>query len=77
VSVLPGIAVGLCNALANRLIVAALHRLPGIVVYPFYSAVGLLITVAFSRMVWKERIGALEMVGMAFALGSIVLVNLV
>jgi len=76
-SVLPGIVVGLCNALANRLIVAALHELPGIVVYPFYSSVGLLITVVFSRLVWKERIGALETVGMAFALGSIVLVNLV
>ncbi len=76
-SVLPGIAIGLCNAMANRLIVAALHRLPGIVVYPFYSAVGLLITVVFSRTVWKEKIGALETVGMAFALGSIVLVNLV
>jgi len=75
-SVLPGIAVGLCNALANRFVVAALRKLPGIVVYPFYSAMGLLLTVVFSRMVWKEKIGALETVGMAFALGSIVLVNL-
>ena len=75
-SVLPGVAVGLCNALANRFIIAALKRLPSLVVYPFYSAVGLLVTVAFSRLVWKERIGRLEAVGMALALVSIVLINL-
>jgi multidrug transporter EmrE-like cation transporter len=76
-SVLPGVAVGLCNAVASRFIVIALQKLPGIVVYPFYSAVGLLLTVVFSWMIWKERISALEAAGMAFALGSIVLVNLV
>ncbi len=76
-SVLPGVAVGLCNALAALSIVIALQRVPGIIVYPFYSAAGLLVTVLFSRMIWKERIGALETAGMAFALGSIVLVNLV
>ncbi len=74
--VLPGLAVGLCNALANRFVLAALKQLPGILVYPFYSAAGLLVTVAFSRVVWKERIGRLEAAGMALALGSIVLVNL-
>lgn len=76
-SVLPGVAVGLCNAVASRFIVIALQKLPGIVVYPFYSAVGLLLAVVFSWMIWKERISALEAAGMAFALGSIVLVNLV
>ena len=75
-SVLPGIVVGLCNALANRFVVASLVHLPGIIVYPFYSAVGLLLTVAFSAVVWKERVGALEAAGMGLALASIVLVNL-
>lgn len=75
-SVLPGLAVGICNALASRLIVVSLRQLPGIIVYPFYSAVGLLATVAFSRVIWKERIRALEAVGITLALASIVLVNL-
>jgi drug/metabolite transporter (DMT)-like permease len=75
-SVLPGLAVGLCNALASSLIVVSLRQLPGIIVYPFYSAVGLLATVAFSRVIWKEKIRALEGIGIALALASIVLVNL-
>jgi drug/metabolite transporter (DMT)-like permease len=75
-SAVPGIAVGLCNALANRFVVASLVRLPGIIVYPFYSAVGLLLTVAFSALAWKERIRPLEAAGMGLALASIVLVNL-
>ncbi len=76
-SALPGVAVGLCNALANRFIVLSLHSLPGIIVYPFYSAAGLLIMVVFSRIVWKEKISKLEMAGIILACGSIVLINLV
>ncbi len=76
VSITVGIGVGLCNALANRFVVASLVGLPGIIVYPFYSAVGLLLTAAFSALVWKERIRALEAAGMGLALASIVLVNL-
>ncbi len=76
VSAAVGIVVGLCNALANRFVVASLARLPGIIVYPFYSAVGLLLTVAFSALAWKERIRPLEAAGMGLALASIVLVNL-
>lgn len=75
-SVVPGAVVGLCNALANRFVVASLVRMPGIIVYPFYSAVGLLLTVAFSALAWKERIRPLEAAGMGLALASIVLVNL-
>ncbi|HTP60328.1 MAG TPA: EamA family transporter [Spirochaetia bacterium] len=76
-SAVPGIAVGLCNALSNRFIVLSLHTLPGIIVYPFYSAAGLLLTVAFSRIVWKEKISRLEMAGIVLACSSIVLINLV
>jgi multidrug transporter EmrE-like cation transporter len=75
-SALPGLLVGLCNALSNRFIVLALQRLPGIIVYPFYSAVGLLLTVALTRVLWKEKMGVPEGIGMALAVGSIVLVNL-
>lgn len=76
-SAIPGIVVGLCNALANRFIVVSLHSLPGIIVYPFYSAVGLLVMVGFSRIAWKEKISTLEMIGMGLACCSIVLINLV
>jgi multidrug transporter EmrE-like cation transporter len=72
----PGIAVGVCNALQNRFMVAALQRLPGTLVYPFSAAVGLVLTVAVARVAWKERFGPLGTVGIALACGAIVLVNL-
>ena len=76
-SAAPGVIVGLCNALSNRFIVMSLHSLPGIIVYPFYSAVGLVVMVAFSRIAWKEKISPMEMIGMGLACSSIVLINLV
>jgi drug/metabolite transporter (DMT)-like permease len=71
-----GVAVGASNGLSNLFTVKALHALPGTVVYPFYSAVGLLITVAVSRVAWRERFGALGTAGIALAGVAIVLVNL-
>ena len=75
-SVLAGMAVGMCNALANRLIIVSLDGLPGIIIYPVYSAASLLLTIVFSRLAWKEKTSLFERTGMAFALVSIVLVNL-
>jgi multidrug transporter EmrE-like cation transporter len=71
-----GVALGLCNALGNQFLVLALGRVPGMLVYPFHSAVGLLISVVYSRLAWSERIRAPEAVGIALALGSVVLINL-
>lgn len=75
--VLPGLLLGLCNALSNLSLVSALHHLPGIVVFPFYSAVGVVFTVIFARLVWQERINRLESLGIAMALGAVVFINLV
>lgn len=75
-SALPGLLVGLCNAVSNRFLVLALERLPGIIVYPFYSAVGLLATVVLTRVLWREKMGVPDGIGIALAVGSIVLVNL-
>ena len=71
-----GVSLGLCNALGNQFLVMALGRVPGMLVYPFHSAVGLLITVLYSRLAWSERIRAPEAAGIALALGSVVLMNL-
>ena len=72
----PGIAIGVCNALQNRFMVAALQRLPGTLVYPFSAAVGLVLTVAVARIAWRERFGRLGTAGIALACVAIVLVNL-
>jgi drug/metabolite transporter (DMT)-like permease len=73
---LPGIAIGVCNALQNRFMISALQRMPGTLVYPFTAAVGLVLTVAVARVAWRERFGGLAAAGIALAVVSVVLVNL-
>jgi len=72
----PGIAVGVCNALQNRFMIAALQRLPGTLVFPFSAALGLVLIVAVARVAWKARFGRLGTAGIAVACVAIVLVNL-
>lgn len=73
---LPGVLLGLDNALANLALVGALERLPGLIVFPFYSSVGMLFTVIFARLVWGERISRTETYGMGLAVVAVVLANL-
>lgn len=73
---LPGLTIGVCNALQNRFMITALQRLPGTLVYPFTAAVGLVLTVAVARVAWRERFGALGAAGIALAVVSVVLVNI-
>lgn len=72
----PGILLGSCNISSNRLLLAALDRLPTMIVYPFFSAVGLTFTLLFSRIIWKEKITALETAGVVLTVLSLVLINL-
>ena len=71
-----GVALGFCNALANLSLLGALRSLPSVVVFPFYSVVGLLYLHLFASLVWKERIRRLEAFGMGIALVAIALMNL-
>ncbi|MHB0858739.1 MAG: hypothetical protein ACYC5M_14375 [Anaerolineae bacterium] len=73
---LPGLMLGGCNALANLALVAALHELPGTVVFPFYSAIGLVFIAGFARLVWRERISRLETAGIALAVVAVACINL-
>ena len=72
----PGVMLGLCNALGNLALVQALGQLPGVIVFPFYSAVGILLTALFAQWAWHEPIRRLEWLGMAVALTAVVFVNL-
>jgi len=73
---LPGIALGVGNALGNLTMVAALHELPGFLVFPFHSAVGLALAVIMARLIWGERMNRLETAGIAVALTAAVFINL-
>ena len=69
-------ALGICNALGNRLLISALQQLPSILVYPFSGVVGLVITVVFSWTVWGEKITRIEIAGISIAAVAVGLINL-
>ncbi len=71
-----GIVVGLSNALHNRLLIACLQILPSIVVYPFFTTVGLISTILVCWLLWGERINLREMIGTVIATLGIILINL-
>ena len=73
---LPGTALGVTNALANITLVSALTALPGVIVFPVRSALGVVISVGAARLFWNERINRLERAGIAVALGAAVFINL-
>ena len=72
---LPGMGLGVCNALGNLLLVMALGQLPGFLVFPFQAAVGLALSAVVARLVWGERISRLETAGMAVAVVAVVFMN--
>ena len=74
--ILPGILLGLSSGLGNIAMVAVLEQLPGVLVFPFQGAVGMIYVVLFARLVWGERITRTEAAGMALALVAVVLINL-
>ncbi len=71
-----GIAVGLSNAIHNRLLIACLQILPAILVYPFFTTVSLIFTILVCWFLWGERINRREMVGTVIAALGILLINL-
>jgi drug/metabolite transporter (DMT)-like permease len=71
-----GIAVGLANAVQNRLLIACLQILPAILVYPFFTTVGLIVTILVCWLLWGERINRRETVGTVIAALGILLINL-
>ena len=74
--VLPGIALGTTNALANWGLVSALGSLPAVLVFPFFSAVGLVFSAVLARILFGERIAALERGGIVLAVAAVTLANL-
>ena len=71
-----GIAVGLSNAIQNRLLIVCLQILPGILVYPVFTSVGLISTILVCWFLWGERISRREAIGTVIAALGILLINL-
>ena len=71
-----GAGLGLCNVLGNLAVLAALERLPGIVVFPVVSSGGLVAVSLMGMALWGERLDRLGAAGMALTLAALVLMGL-
>jgi drug/metabolite transporter (DMT)-like permease len=74
--ILPGIALGATNAFANWGLVLALTAMPAALVFPFYSAAGLVFTALLARLIFGERITRVETAGIVIAVAAVTLANL-
>ncbi len=74
--ILPGALLGLANALGNWGLVTSLGQLPGVLVFPIYSAGGLVCSAVLARLLLRERINQLEAAGIAVAVVALSLANL-
>lgn len=74
--IIPGVVLGLTNALANAALLESMHQLPSVIVFPFYSAVGLVVAVVAARLLWGERISQRETLDLGLAIVAVALVNM-
>jgi len=71
-----GIMLGLCNICGNYCLLLALMKLPGMVVFPISSSMGVVLTTLAGMAVWHERLRKLAMAGIVAAVVAVVLINL-
>lgn len=74
--IMPGIALGTCNIFGNLLLIIALERLPGVIVFPFTSSVGLVLATVFAMIAWEERLRKIGIVGIVLATLAAVFINI-
>ena len=69
------VLLGFCNVVGTWLLVLTLNSLPGTIVFPFVSAVGLVITTVVAIFYWKEQVRTLSFIGIGLTFIAVVLVN--
>jgi drug/metabolite transporter (DMT)-like permease len=67
---------GVANAIVNALVLILNTMLPASVIFPVVSAAAMVIIFAYSTVFAKEKYSAVQKVGFAFGIVSIVLLNL-
>ncbi len=71
-----GALLGCSNMMAALTLLAALDRLPGLVVFPVVQVGILILSTLFAAAVWREKPGRLGMVGIGIACVAVTLLNL-
>lgn len=69
----PGVLLGACNICGNLLLLLALHHIPGVIVFPFSSSVGLVYTVLMAHHLWEERLFRVEKTGVVLTTVAVLL----
>lgn len=72
---LVGITLGTINAANLLLVMLALRHLPGVIYFPTSTCAMILLGVACSRWMWKERLTGRQKAGVATTLAVVVLAN--
>ena len=75
-SVLPGVFLGVWNSGSGFMLLLALRTLPGVVVFPLNSSLGLMLTVLIALWVWRERLRRTGAIGLMFSFAAAVCINL-
>ncbi len=71
------IGCGLLNALTNFLVVLLNKwQMPASVLFPVIAAGGMVVTLLFSVLLYKERFGKMQWAGFVIGIGAIILLNL-
>ena len=73
---LSGIAVGIPNYFASALLLQALRRIPAIIVYPSVSTGTILLVTLISAILFKERPGRRQWIGLGLILAALILLNI-
>jgi len=71
-----GALVGVPNYASSYLLLRALAHLPAFLVFPLYSACTILVVTAVSALVFRERPGGRQVLGLCVILAAVVLLNL-
>jgi len=71
-----GALLGVTNMLAGLALLAALDRLPGLVVFPVVQVGIMILATLFAALAWREKPGRLGMAGIAVAAVAVALLNL-
>jgi drug/metabolite transporter (DMT)-like permease len=74
--IVPGIFLGTSNIVGNHFLLLALKGLPGMIVFPISSSMGVILTTLVAMTVWREKLPGPAVAGIVTAVIAVVLINL-
>ncbi len=76
IAILLGIGIGFPNYFITRLLLRALEDIPGVIVFPVYSAGTIVAVTLVGTLVFKEKLSKAQIVGILMIIAALVLLNI-